>query len=162
MPSGSSGSSISSGGLKRPYDALDTGKDFDPKSENRILPKLNQKTKYLASDHHQKEGESVIYIPKDKEKRSKSFKESSENESKRQFIRAFLRNQLQLGQKSNYRIPWDRLDPADFINWPENLEIKSPEKYKKEDLALLLSQLENIRWSERFLQRNTVKKHVSD
>ena len=37
MPSGSSGSSISSGGLKRPYDALDIEKDLDPNEETQAL-----------------------------------------------------------------------------------------------------------------------------
>lgn len=81
---------------------------------------------------------------------------------KRQLIGDHFRNQLQLDRTQKYRIQWNKLDTDDFVNWPENLNIKSPNKYKKEELALLLSQLENIRWSERFLLSNSVKKHVSD
>ena len=81
---------------------------------------------------------------------------------KRQLIRDHFRNQLQLDRTQKFWIQWNKLDTDDFVNWPENLNIKSPKKYKKEELALLLSQLENIRWSERFLLSNSVKNHVSD
>jgi hypothetical protein len=57
MPSGSSGSSISSGGLKRPYDALDAGKYLD---QNEAL--LDQRRKSIeksAFDNNDDAGKKI-------------------------------------------------------------------------------------------------------
>jgi hypothetical protein len=83
-------------------------------------------------------------------------------DKKRQLIGDHFRNQLQLDRTQKYRIQWNKLETDDFVNWPKTLAIKPLQKYKKEELTLLFSKLENIRWSERFLLSNSVKKHVSD
>ena len=90
---------------------------------------------------------SVTHDPNDKDIFSDIIKDSNDG-----LILEYFRNLLKQNQISYKRIQWDKLDPADFVNWPENLTIKSPNKYRKRELMLLLSQLENIRWSERFLR----------
>ena len=89
---------------------------------------------------------------------SKGLYDNIFQNKKRQIILEYFRNLLKQNQISYKRIPWDKLDPTDFLNWPKNLAIKSPNKYRKRELMLLLSQLENIRWSERFLRSNSLER----
>ena len=70
----------------------------------------------------------------------------------KKLVNDHFRNQLQLNHLRIERIPWIKLQKADFINWPENLSLKGPGHYNAIEMKTLLSRLENIRFSECFLK----------
>ena len=46
------------------------------------------------------------------------------------------------------------MNKGDFINWPENLIVKAPNKYNSKELEILISNLEKIRFSKEFRTLN--------
>jgi Zn-dependent metalloprotease len=71
--------------------------------------------------------------------------------TKAKIVREYFANQL--NQNS---IPWIKLTRTDFVNWPDGLQIKSPFCYSKDELIFLLSQLEKIRFSDQFLEKQHI------
>jgi hypothetical protein len=50
----------------------------------------------------------------------------------------------------------------DFINWPDNLQIKLPAKYNSQEMKTLLSHLERIRFSDKYLEeQRMIEKYVT-
>lgn len=84
----------------------------------------------------------------------KNLSQENSFDRKRRMVREYFKDQLRRNQISHTRIQWDKLDSHDFVNWPENLAFKSPMKYNKAELTILLSQLENIRFSEKYIREN--------
>ena len=50
------------------------------------------------------------------------------------------------------KIEWSKLSKSDFINWPDNLEIKAPIKFNATEFSILLSNLEKISFNSDYIQ----------
>ena len=81
--------------------------------------------------------------------------------AKRNRVSNYFRNQLNDLQIHIRNVPWNSFRKEDFINWPKNLPIKSPEKYTPTELKILLLTLEQIRFSNQYVQHYRDQQYYS-
>ena len=75
------------------------------------------------------------------------------NQQKR-IIVEYFNNQLKENNILGHSVKWSQLKKEDIINWPEDLPIKYPNYYKRRELVQLLSYLDKIRFTDKYLQEH--------